>query len=148
MKKIEQPATHSTLQHPLLNAVCSDEPKHIHLLHLSDPVGPIHSLQIHLWIPKVSHALVMGLICVTLHIPVAVIENNNIGSSQIDTKSSSMSHEQKEDELLPAGSIIFINRIDTTIMFSPTINTTISYIAESVSQTADGPTNKGRKEEQ
>jgi hypothetical protein len=95
MKKIEQPATRSALQHPLFNAVCSDELKHIHLLHLSDPVGPIHSLQICLWIPKASHALVMRLIYVTLHVPVAVVENDNIGSGQIDTKSSSMSHEQE-----------------------------------------------------
>ena len=80
MKKIEQPATRSALQHPLLDAVRSDEPKHIHLLRLSDPVGPIHSLQIRLWIPKASHALVMRLICVTLHVPVAVVENDDIGS--------------------------------------------------------------------
>jgi hypothetical protein len=46
MKKFEQPATRSTLQHPLLDAVHSDEPEHIHLLRLSDPVGPIRSLQI------------------------------------------------------------------------------------------------------
>jgi hypothetical protein len=95
MKKIKQPATHNALQHLLLDTVCSDEPEHIHLLCLSNPVGPIHSLQIRLWIPKASHALVMQLICVTLHVPVAAIENNDIGSGQIDTKSSSASCEQE-----------------------------------------------------
>jgi len=95
MKKIEQPATRSVLQHPLLDAVRSDEPEHIHLLCLSDPVCPIHSLQIRLWIPKASHALVMRLICVTLHVPVAVVENDDIGSGQIDTEASSASCEQE-----------------------------------------------------
>src|SRR6202020_931630 len=95
MKKIEQPATHSALQHLLLNAVHSDEPEHIHLLCLSNPVGPIHSLQIHLWIPKALHALVMWLICVMLHVLVAVVENNDIGGGQIDTESFSASREQE-----------------------------------------------------
>jgi hypothetical protein len=94
MKKIKQPAS-STLQRLLLDAICNDEPQHIHLLRLSDPVGLLHSLQNHLWIPKASHALVMGLIGVTLHIPVTVVENDDISSGHIDTKSSSTSHEQE-----------------------------------------------------
>jgi len=77
MKKIEQPATRSALQHPLIDAVRSDEPEHIHRLRLSNPVGPIHSLQIRLWIP------------------VVVVENDNISSGQIDTESSSASGEQE-----------------------------------------------------
>jgi hypothetical protein len=123
MKKIEQPATRSALQHPLLDAVRSDEPKHIYLLRLSNPVGPIQSLQIRLWIPKVLHALVMRLICVTLHVPVAVVENNNIGSGQIDTKSSSASREQerKMNFSLPGRLYSLITLIQSSCAVPPSI---------------------------
>jgi hypothetical protein len=58
------------------------------------------------------------------YVPVAVVQDDDIGSRQIDAEATGTCRQQ-EDELVAAGLVIFVDARDTIVMCSPAIDTAI-----------------------
>jgi len=58
------------------------------------------------------------------YVPVAVVQDDDIGSRQIDAEATSTCRQQ-EDELVAAGLVIFVDARDTIVVCSPAIDTAI-----------------------
>jgi hypothetical protein len=93
-------------QHSFLDTAFSDETENVDLLGLANSMSSVHGLQI------------------SLRVPVAIVEDYNISASKIDTKASRTSCE-KEDELVAARSVIFVDARNTVVMAGTSINSTI-----------------------
>ena len=97
------------LQHPLLDATLRDEPEHIHLLRLPNPVRAIHRLQ------------------VSLRVPVRVVQDDNVSSGEVDAEAPSTGRKQ-EDELLRVGLVVFVDRDDTVLVRSASVDPAVLYL--------------------
>jgi hypothetical protein len=98
----------SSLQDSLFDSILSDEPEDIDLLSLTDSMSSVHGLQIG------------------LRVPIRIKQNDNIGSDQIDTQSTSSSC-QEEDKLLAAWSIIVIDGGNSGFVIGSTIDSAVFY---------------------
>jgi hypothetical protein len=58
------------------------------------------------------------------YIPIAVVQDDDIGSRQIDAEATGTCCQQ-EDELVAAGLVIFVDTCDTIAVCSPTVDTTV-----------------------
>jgi hypothetical protein len=58
------------------------------------------------------------------YVPIAVVQDDDIGSRQIDAEATTTCCQQ-EDELVAAGFFIFVDTRDTIVVCSPTVNTTV-----------------------
>ena len=96
------------LEHAFLNTVLRNEAINVDLLGLADAVGAVHGLQIR------------------LRIPVAVVENNDVCRSKVDTQATCTSG-QAEDELLAVRLVVLVDGDNTVLMCSATVNTAIFY---------------------
>ena len=103
---VESQLLRCTLEHALLNTALCDETEYIDLLRLADTMSTIHCLQ------------------VGLRIPVAVVQDDDVGSRQVDSEPASACCQQ-EDELLTVRLVVLVNRDDTVLMGRTTINTTV-----------------------
>lgn len=82
------------------------EPEDVDLLRLTDSMSTIHGLKIG------------------LRIPIAVVQNDNIGCGQVDTQTSGARREQ-EDELVTARTVVLVDGDNSFVMCRATVNTTI-----------------------
>jgi hypothetical protein len=58
------------------------------------------------------------------YVPVAVVQDDDIGSHQINAEATGTCRQQ-EDELVPAGLVIFVDARDAIVVCSPPIDTAI-----------------------
>jgi hypothetical protein len=58
------------------------------------------------------------------YVPVAVVQDNNIGGHQIDAEATGSCRQQK-DQLVAAGLVIFVDARDTVVVCSPAIDMAI-----------------------
>ena len=63
---------------------------------------------------------------VCLRVPVAIVQNDDIGGRQVDTETTCTSR-QEEDELLAARLVVLVDGDDTIFVCSATIDTTVLY---------------------
>mmetsp|Transcript_22804 Transcript_22804/g.58024 ORF Transcript_22804/g.58024 Transcript_22804/m.58024 type:complete len:574 (+) Transcript_22804:400-2121(+) len=80
------------LNHLLLNRVLNAEAEHLHLLLLADAMRAVHGLQIH------------------LRVPVAVVQNDDVGGGQVDTQAAG-ARGQQEHKLLAAGRVVRVDGV-------------------------------------
>lgn len=85
-----------------------DKSEDVDLLLLTDTMGTILSLQIH------------------LRVPITVVQDNNIGRDQVDTQTTS-SCRQQEDKLVTVGFVVLVNTLDTVLMRSVSVDTAVLY---------------------
>ena len=87
---VESQLLRRALEHTLFNTALRDETEYIDLLRLADTMSTIHCLQ------------------VGLRIPVAVVQDDDVGSRQVDSEPASACRQQ-EDELLSAMGLLTIS---------------------------------------
>ena len=59
-----------------------------------------------------------------MHLPVAVEENHDIRSDQVDTQTTGSGGEQ-EDKLLASGGVVLVDRIDTIFVRRVSVDTAV-----------------------
>lgn len=121
----------STFQYLLLDGVFRYESEDVNLLRLTDTMSAIHSLQISLRIPRIEKSY-----CETdkrgqkeggagrMSSPVRVVENDDIGRDQVDTKTSSTSREQ-EDEFFGSRLVVSVDLFHTIFVSSSSVESTV-----------------------
>lgn len=95
-----------TLKNALLDCVLRDEAEDVDLLGLTDTVRTIHGLQ------------------VCLRVPVAVKQDNNVGSDKVDTKTTSTGREQ-EDKLVAVRGVVVVNGRNTVVVGGITVDAAV-----------------------
>jgi hypothetical protein len=85
------------LQHPLLHAPLRDEPEHVNLLRLPDPMRAVHRLQVR------------------LRVPVRVVQDDDVGGGEVDAEPAGAGGEE-EDELLGAGLVVLVDGDDAVFV--------------------------------
>ncbi len=103
---VEPKLLRGTLQHTFLHAAFRDEAEDVDLLRLADTMSTVHCLQ------------------VGLGVPVTVVQNNHIGTRQVDTESTSAGRQQ-EDELLAVRLVVLVDGDDTVLMSGAAIDAAV-----------------------
>lgn len=99
------------LNHFFLHGIFSDKSVHSHLLFLADSVGSVHGLKIH------------------LRIPITVVEDDSVGSHQVQTQASCSGRNQ-EDELVGIWRNEVVNLRLSVIEVSVTVKSAVRVLHE------------------
>ncbi|KAI6748785.1 hypothetical protein HG531_007732 [Fusarium graminearum] len=100
-----------SFQNLFFDSIFRDKSIHNNLFGLADTMGSIHGLQIG------------------LRVPITIIQNNDVGSCQVDAQTTSTCCKEK-DELLRPRLIVLINSSDSVLVGGSTINSAVLVLSE------------------